>query len=378
MQQNRPPRYELERCSLRRIDAPSARRCLAGRSVVMVGQSWTRYAYLSLVHLIELGAVPGASKVNSVCWEKSWAVHWNDTRFRGEQLDGYGRQWTNFFNGTNALFASAGGRELCDCSRRSMKEPHQENRFYESRAFYAGAPTRVSYFQGVGGLRIDGHAHPKVGGGAMGALADQLDWCKPGLCTLARKGGDNRTDLSAEPPPHWSFRPHELMADVVTPLRPDALLWSSDTGNWPSCDSDHRSSDGIPNGRLSATLQNGMRALAPGGLAFHKSRTPERTINRVPDNNTRCFDALCGGHAQDGTKCFRERMTQRHHWRLLDHFEMIASLYRQHQATWAQRAWVDRAHHECWVTNELVNLWLNMLCTERGFATERKARGKPA
>ena len=55
----------------------------------------------------------------------------------------------------------------------------------------------------------------------------------------------------------------------------------------------HSSEDGRSQGSLGSSKKS--------GGSRKKRRSTRNTINRVPDNNTRCFDALCGGHAQDGT-----------------------------------------------------------------------------
>ena len=113
-------RYDLERCKLRRFDGAAARRCLADRHVVLVGQSWTRYIYMSLVHLLEQGKPPTYAKGSeSVCWEKSWGLPKNATwpawllatGLNQSQTDSYTRMWLNFFHRTNELFSSSGGRE---------------------------------------------------------------------------------------------------------------------------------------------------------------------------------------------------------------------------------------------------------------------------
>ena len=64
--------YNLQRCTLRRFDGETTKRCLKGKHVVLLGQSWTRYLYMSLVYLLELGQFPKTAANHSICWEGSW------------------------------------------------------------------------------------------------------------------------------------------------------------------------------------------------------------------------------------------------------------------------------------------------------------------
>ena len=365
--------FDLQRCALRRFDRHAARRCLAGRHVVMLGQSWTRYMYMSLVHLLELGTLPAERPRGSVCWERSWAPPPNQSTprwlARAGDLDEYGQQWAHFFHGTNALFSSAGGREVCDCSRPSMAAPHQENRFYERRAAAhhaeraahhgehaahhdrrdagggANASTRVSFFFTVGKLPVHGFAEPSKAVSVDG-IAEQLSWCEAGVCTLDGRGAAWHEKSLAT-----------LMARQVAPLQPDVLLWSSDFLGWPSCASDH--------GLLRTVLRAGSAALRPGGTALAKSRSfPQLGAAAHAAPPRQCFGAPCGGANERGS-CMRERVASEEGWPTLDHFELLRALY-AHNATVGDASFVEddpnRAHHRCYVNNELVNLMLNMIC----------------
>ena len=358
----------------------------------MLGQSWTRYAYMSLVHLLEVGSVPVEQPRKSVCWERSWIRKYNETKprwlERAGDLNDYGQQWAHFFHGTNAIFSSAGGREVCDCSRRSMAEPHQENRFYEQRTILhrnsssAGrqritsgtiihdhsdsssaaigsssssgggsggdeSTIRVSYFFTVGRQPVHGFADPKKAA-TMDGIAKQLAWCEAGICTLNGRGSA------------WNDHLVGLMQNKVAPLKPDVLLWSSDYGPWPSCGLDHH--------HLKHVLDAGNATLRPGGLALVKSRSPQRlnlTAKHAPNprpNHRDCYKAPCGGISEQST-CRREKVANEAGWTTLDHFELIRSLY-EFNTTVADESYVagDQAHHRCFVNNELINLMLNHAC----------------
>jgi len=302
-------RFDLARCRMRRFDdaegVRAARKCLAGRSVVMIGQSWTRYAYMSLVHLIDKGEFPRAQPHESVCWEKSWSLPANaswpewlrGTGLNESETDRYTRMWLNFFHRTSELFSSSGGVEVCDCSRLGFHSRHQENRYYERPA----DALRISYLQSEGRNRVLGHALPSKGM-SMSEMQRQLAWCPAGVCLVSSSSASARRHGQAEA---WSKDLLGLMRDVVAPLRPDVLLWSSDFGDWPSCVAD----DGV----FSRVLEAGRAALAPGGKAFTKSRTPSRHgYKPYPPPSTLCFGGICGGlrgvPPQYEGRCFRAQV----------------------------------------------------------------------
>ena len=62
---------------------------------------------------------------------------------------------------------------------------------------------------------------------------------------------------------------------------------------------------------------------------------------------------------------------------MLDHFELIRALYNR-SINDGYRAFVDPGHHDCWVTNEFINAWLNMICDESNefAAASQKTRSR--
>ena len=54
-------RLELRHCALRRFTPAEARKCLAGRPLVVIGDSLSRYQYMSLIYFLEFGAYPNSS-----------------------------------------------------------------------------------------------------------------------------------------------------------------------------------------------------------------------------------------------------------------------------------------------------------------------------
>lgn len=82
------PRLEVQRrCRLRRFTAEQARACLAGRPLVFIGDSLTRYQYVTLLYFLEFGEWPaqllGTAEHPSPVIQKEWAS-WNDY-FKGSR-----------------------------------------------------------------------------------------------------------------------------------------------------------------------------------------------------------------------------------------------------------------------------------------------------
>lgn len=104
------------------IQLSQAKRCLASRHILMIGDSITRYQYLNLVHWLYTGLweSPG-KKRNEV--EHDWVEN-----------DWFGG-WQSYYHGTNARL---GGNEICDCFRGNPGQPYTqevklENRYYEDK-----------------------------------------------------------------------------------------------------------------------------------------------------------------------------------------------------------------------------------------------------
>ena len=126
--------YEPDMCRLRRHSAEAARSCLSGKHIAFIGDSVTRYEYLSLVYFLSkkqymerYGA--SVSGEPSLVNEKDWD------------------SWDDFFTHGSARVAAAvdaEATELCDCQRRAevanMRE-HREFMLHEQ----GQAPVSISY-----------------------------------------------------------------------------------------------------------------------------------------------------------------------------------------------------------------------------------------
>jgi hypothetical protein len=117
--------YEPEGCKLRRFSAAEARVCLANKTLLFIGDSISRYHYMSLAHLLAKGVYPqryaddGAANVCIMITE-----HYPT--------------WADYFSKSSSQLASTSpalvATEECNCARPSpMDHRSHENRFLSIR-----------------------------------------------------------------------------------------------------------------------------------------------------------------------------------------------------------------------------------------------------
>jgi hypothetical protein len=189
--------YSVDGCHLARPSAASALRCLKSRHLVFIGDSISRYIYLTLASFLATGSWPGdatlAAGNRSVCFEMTWhgaarALNRSDP-------------WNVYFEGTNGAL---GGHELCDCYRR-------EPRLVENRFFRLGG-TSVSFLTQLvdSGRPLSGHVPP----GEHHAMRAALD-CSPGRCSAR---------------PRWEVSLPEAAENLLPALGATDIIFS--TGHW--------------------------------------------------------------------------------------------------------------------------------------------------
>ena len=110
MDSSRHYAYEPDSCRLCRLTGSAARSCLAGQDIMFIGDSITRYHYLSLAHFLSrlkyperYGAAPGQP---SVCLEREWP-NWGSFYEQSSQVLG--------------MAVSACAQEACNCSRGELR-----------------------------------------------------------------------------------------------------------------------------------------------------------------------------------------------------------------------------------------------------------------
>jgi hypothetical protein len=136
--------FEPDACQLRRLTADAARQCLANRTLTFVGDSVSRYQYLSMAHFLARGkyiqryADDGAP---SLVIERMWP------------------NFTVFYNTGSRMLqhkdASASATEHCDCHRLNLDTTTREDRTLtvnvsELAGRPAHAVVRVAYKQAFG------------------------------------------------------------------------------------------------------------------------------------------------------------------------------------------------------------------------------------
>lgn len=109
---------------------------LHGQHLVMIGDSLTRYLYVSLVYALKYDRFNNDTMIPNIVKEKEWST------------------WYSYYNGTTTILAP----ELCDCYRHDSGKitvpVNIENRYYFSQKYNFN----ISYFQ-YWGWDIHGHWH---------------------------------------------------------------------------------------------------------------------------------------------------------------------------------------------------------------------------
>jgi hypothetical protein len=161
-----------------------AQECLAGKRLVLVGDSRVRYQYLALLRLLAAGervhgAPPGGNLKHSLCHPLVCEKWFKDPD-----------QWRKFILASNSAVTvpEAGARERCDCFRNetSFGDPEKlegamENRFFEMDTRFGRIS--ITYFQRYKGW-LHGHRcfPPFDEAGANGSDRAAVPCCKLGDC----------------------------------------------------------------------------------------------------------------------------------------------------------------------------------------------------
>ncbi len=120
------PASQHEHLFARRLQGDEARRCLANRHVVFVGDSVTRYQYLSFAHFLS---------------KKQYMWRYGQGPEHCLALEGEWNSWSTFYREGNARIANATdgiAEEICDCYRADNGNwaiENREGKIRENREF---------------------------------------------------------------------------------------------------------------------------------------------------------------------------------------------------------------------------------------------------
>ena len=203
------------------LNVTRVRECLRGRSILIVGDSLSRYQYLSLVYFIATGSW------HSPCPQNSDESQWqNDVYEPGVPPGATCRSsrghfskaahWAAFFAGTSERMRTPTSYELCDCFRDGSDTwplTASENRHF----FESSANLRVSNVAWLAKHPWRAHNLSWLGAACAQPPCAQSG-CAPGECSSAREAW------------HWTAPyPHQF-AVAAAQLRPDTVIVNS--GAW--------------------------------------------------------------------------------------------------------------------------------------------------
>ena len=197
--------------------------CLAGRHILILGDSIARYQYVNLVRFLERGV-------------------WDAEEPPGEIEVSFNTNWNWYFNVTTAR---NGGREICDCWRGLVNDDwkSQENHYY----FNEAAGVRITYLQVHGYKNMTGHSDAYMGTDCMNArwehwrrrhvdhriVADADTLPPPPVCP---QRGCNAGSCDIRVGPRWSYPVFDGMVGAVQRLQPDVVIVNSaywELFRWP-------------------------------------------------------------------------------------------------------------------------------------------------
>ena len=324
--------FELPSCRLVRPSPARARRCLAGRHVMLVGDSLSRYMYLTLAKFMSAGSwesdstLAGLSRGHrtssrSACHESTF---FNDEDFVNSSS--YQDRWSAYFAETNRQIRG-NGTEICDCFRTGCcKEADMtENRF--TRVDGGGLLSFINQLKSYS-WRVHGHAQPASDWEAMRASVD----CLPGGC------GE---------PPRWAedlrtFARSGLLKYKVT----DLIL---NTGH-------HWTPDMAPDAFIDELFAGACAAMQPGGSgAWWRTTTVLRKGDKTLVHKTPLQQPKAVKSAQS------------HGLNIMDFLDATMRLRDlapdEYNAAFTN---FDNVHYVCSVYRELNTIMLNYICDDLG------------
>ena len=310
------PRFDLEQCRLRRPSPCEVQRCLSSQSILFVGDSLTRYNYLSLIYFLSHGSWPdllgGRPEQPSPVVQPEHA------------------SWAHFYQSSNATY---GGREHCSCFRNASLTTERRH-FYDSRS---DITARFFYYPVNASLQR-----------SFQEVADEWRHGSTEAGSGSRRERYTYTVHSHQPKLCSDFAHDSCYYPAGAPYRPVSVLVAN-VGIWQF----GRTAD--------PHFFERIRAALPAGLplrAIWKLATP-----RDDGSETKA------GATDIAARVFSSAGAVR--WQLMDLFSLV-------NQTGAHRAYVDAWHFRPFVYQEMNVLLLNMLCDEQWQPVRQSSAGTGA
>lgn len=167
MQQDMSYKFEMSSCRVKHFSHSHAKQCLKGHHLLFMGDSLSRYFYLSLAQLL-------ATKRWGQRFSRSSHPNVGQSMLVEHDFKDKNRSWSLFYEYSNGILnADRENRELCDCFREdnlpfyNNSGPHQQQSCFENR-FYRHSPggdlddverdIRLSYIQWYGPMPMRGYS----------------------------------------------------------------------------------------------------------------------------------------------------------------------------------------------------------------------------
>lgn len=153
--------YQFSHCRLRKFTVREAFRCLKGTNILFMGDSLTRYFYLSLASFFSRGH-----------WSPRFSKHTNERFPRLITVEQDFKRWDIFLQDTNRALQTQHSYEFCDCYRNISSKFYENSIYaaahstYENRHFrYApnldvdngNNDVRLNFIQWFGQMPMRGH-----------------------------------------------------------------------------------------------------------------------------------------------------------------------------------------------------------------------------
>lgn len=343
-------RFDLHGCELHRYTSSEAKRCLAGKHLVLVGDSLMRYQYLSLVHLLHKGNYPDpglplrqfrkGDEFPNVCQEKDYEdLHgWLD-RANLSRLSG----WPAFMIHTSQYFD---GHERCDCFRSTIEDT-VENRYFKDPS----SGIALSYFTKTY-LPMHGHWPKPRGSPPPGVLTPEAyqDIGRANVTWNASNADFVNTILP-------------LVEEVQGPVH--AVLWNQGLWSEPTVEEMRDMARSTRDFFLNRSAQFYWKTTTRAGAQTLEELDGFRSLQ---GSYAKSLDGM-GWRLLDAARTTRdltaivEESISPSLWEHLLSSGPVATLNRSMKLEVRAVHW-DLVHYRPWVYAELNNVWLNMLCNE--------------